>query len=746
MDEPTFQCELSQLKQQVGKMLRAFEHQPSPTATHRPSHAATPPTSPNTFTTQLNELKARLSELQASTDQQAKNLTQPPSQHWNQYLPSSDAPPQHHPSSPKPPTAIGTANTSLLPGPLLWQLITILRSDLRGVNSRLVAVEQSVSELDDRVEQLEPGRVTPASSFSSQVEGYNASEQNGEHSIEHDDHEAGSWGEPQVGPGEQVVDDQSLFHYTHYASENVLPPFNAPRDVGNMTSPAHGLHDVEKALDDMEKNLGEARKGLDEAKRSLFEQLPPASLQDSAIKNTHSSRRKRVPCANDIIQTNASDEGVLFRDKEILRLEELLRDAHEKLSAQEDTITARDTDAAKTQDAYEESLEAQQSACHKLRSALHRERSNNAVVLQANRRLKDERTALECRVQDLEQALYKSRETSRAQEDDVDSMLATRDEEIRRLGEFCERKDAVASRQEEIIARGADLLEQRDDHISRLEDRLRCHEEDATRDAQEADRLLHDGMSRERSLLAKIAEFKSELKQREHAYSKAEEEERNKQPWTLAVERARSDDLSKRPYRWSLSPGVSFGKKTPYEQARASVWEVGSHQEDGRAAAQQHSRREKPDSPPSPKPRRGSGSKGKNKQGDRGDNRAQLEHHASPLQRTKHSHPADQPSDRSPARKREPLRHRHAFDPPPPAPTHSLGHSQSMNTMRFSRASGLDPQGGEHGKALSRHHSLQELPRGRLQPYVETEPESEGWGDRGSGGARCRLGFGGLDC
>lgn len=226
-----------------------------------------------------------------------------------------------------------------------------------------------------------------------------------------------------------------------------------------------------------------------------------------------------------------------------------------------------------------------------------------------------------------------------------------------------------------------------------------------------------------------------------------EEAERNKQPWAFAVERARLGDPSKKPLRWSLSQDVDFGKRTPYEQARASLWGSEKPSEKPRMANDAQA-----SSPAGSKSRyrRGSGSK-RDSQG-RSDNRGltskrpgspphQGQGHGPPLEEqhagtSKHLAgqswiedfliPSNQPSSHRTKNDRKLADP--SLQPPLPAPTRSLNHSQSMATMRPPREEEARRRDGKQNKSLSRHQSLQHLPKRRTQPhqaYVETETESD---------------------
>lgn len=54
-------------------------------------------------------------------------------------------------------------------GPHYWQLFNSLRADVRGLDARVAEGEQNMSQLEDRIDSLDPSRFTPSSSNTTHV-------------------------------------------------------------------------------------------------------------------------------------------------------------------------------------------------------------------------------------------------------------------------------------------------------------------------------------------------------------------------------------------------------------------------------------------------------------------------------------------------------------------------------------------------------------------------------------------------
>lgn len=137
MDDATFQRELQNIKQRVASC-----GQPNLQAQARPN---------DTFSDDLAALKMRLQSMEASLNflnaSQGQRETQP-----------------IQPMTAQSAWSLPSLPSSLPSGPLFWQLFTSLRTDVRGLDARVADVEQSLSNLEDRVDSLDPNSFTPPDS------------------------------------------------------------------------------------------------------------------------------------------------------------------------------------------------------------------------------------------------------------------------------------------------------------------------------------------------------------------------------------------------------------------------------------------------------------------------------------------------------------------------------------------------------------------------------------------------------
>ncbi len=132
MDDERFQQELQALKQRVWQFSSAYTPM-------MPSY--------DPFVDQLGDLKAELLSMQGK-------LTD--------YL--RDRIPQTPESPTKPDSISAQMNFTLPSGPLFWELFQSLRSDMDSMDSRVATLETTLSDLEDRVDKLEPTRFTPPES------------------------------------------------------------------------------------------------------------------------------------------------------------------------------------------------------------------------------------------------------------------------------------------------------------------------------------------------------------------------------------------------------------------------------------------------------------------------------------------------------------------------------------------------------------------------------------------------------
>lgn len=140
MDDFDFQQQVRALKERVSEMSTRY----SPTM----------PTQ-SVFSNQLVELKRQVSSMQSRLMRQERQMSTAPS------ISAADV-------SPAKPNCFlePGAHIALPSGPLFWQLFNNLRTDMRSLDGRVATLENSLSELEDRVDELDPNRFTPPSSTS----------------------------------------------------------------------------------------------------------------------------------------------------------------------------------------------------------------------------------------------------------------------------------------------------------------------------------------------------------------------------------------------------------------------------------------------------------------------------------------------------------------------------------------------------------------------------------------------------
>ncbi|KAK0944986.1 hypothetical protein LTR29_003578 [Friedmanniomyces endolithicus] len=204
--------------------------------------------------------------------------------------------------------------------------------------------------------------------------------------------------------------------------------------------------------------------------------------------------------------TSTQAAGVAFRDQEILRLEELLSEAQEAAMISEQQACQARKASSDLHKRYQECAgmnyyhstlyhkrdaevytlkeEASQREVHlqQLNDYLHTRDEQIERCSESYRQVLERSKAegaiiqvAECRIEKLRQMLL---DCQRNKDNDIDRMVQGREEEIGRLQQFCEQKDVVAHSQEQIIARGASLMEQKDETIEALSRRVEALQED----------------------------------------------------------------------------------------------------------------------------------------------------------------------------------------------------------------------------------------------------------------------------
>lgn len=727
MDEPTFQHALHQLKQKITEMSQ--RHHISPVANY-----SDPSIARDTFAAQLSDVKLHLDLLQRSLDQNhvrfQDNVT------WQAAAGNAQSTRQ----------APHRNNLTLPSGPLFWQLFSSLRSHVQGLDSRVASVEHNVWELEDRVDNLDPHRFTPPGSTGS------------------NDAPTSDWGVGALNSSEmQPSTDFQTAYKADQQYRGSLSDVGREYELRAVIQPFAWNHSYTTAADSRD--------------MALPELAPCLATQPRSI------------------------EGVEYRDRELSRMDELLRNAQESSRASEQQLAEKDamlsglrqTLASKERDveslttqledrtdqvrAVEDSHQKMEDYLEMVRSDAHSKMEtinslNRAyshlsseceelrlVDKQALNKLKDAQVDVETL-----QALLRSSQNSR--DDEFDEMLTIRDEEIRRLQEFCEQKDAVTCEQERVMARGAQLLTQKDTELETLSHSLEAAKESndgQTRGLARMRTLLHQQNGELANLSEKEAQIKGVL---ERPLQTSHEEEAiaelaarllcisqadGKSVLSSQIHRLAEGDsvrnvlgvatpdndrtgedghhlqpspfahagqfISDRRPREQWTPSRLSSKRLPHEARRASYWE-GRHHERTRPVfgrpspigtpvrhGQQYDDSDSRIRPTSPEASQLSTF---NSVADR---------RATPLpERVNVDSPDAGILPRSSVRHRLPLDR--TFWPPLPAP---VAHKVSTVSDLRSAASR-----GRGQRTVSKHRSMLELPRRNLQAYVETENESGG--------------------
>ncbi|TKA79122.1 hypothetical protein B0A55_02424 [Friedmanniomyces simplex] len=515
MDEWTFQHELYKLKERVANM----------TARHLPSSPQSQPSSLKSggleFTVQVDDLKQHIARLEQVLGI-AHSCTPQPSQPYA--MPRDRSPlaqtapiPQSGNDSPR------SRGHSFLP------LYHGLRCEIDGISSRFLDVERTVFELEDKMERFDPDRFTPLGSEASTDDGvglhpalhetpappslpYSAYVQD-TRGIECRNGSATSSATPNAGSASPST--------TKQVAEGLL---RAKLDASHVTLDI--LRKFSARMDSIQP-LKKKEQSVVCAIVKLHRRLAadhswnaPSLKDDSQTEELHEasgSRRTSVAAseldAPESFQPRSEElpapspshvqaAGVAFRDQEISRLEELLSEAQEAATLGEqqachdrqasDALHERYEFCAKENDYLRDihlqrdaevcklREEAAQREVHlqQLNDYLHtrdeqRERYSESYrqVLERSREKSAIIHSAECRVEKLQQMLQ---ECQRNKDNDIDQIMQGREEEVGRLQQFCEQKDAIAHSQEEIIVRGARLMEQRDEEIEALTRKVRA--------------------------------------------------------------------------------------------------------------------------------------------------------------------------------------------------------------------------------------------------------------------------------
>jgi hypothetical protein len=339
---------------------------------------------------------------------------------------------------------------------------------------------------------------------------------------------------------------------------------------------------------------------------------------------------------------------------------------------------------------------------------------------------------------------------------DIQKISSDHDEEMTKLKEFCEEKDVVIKRQEDVIVRGAKLLEQRDTEIEAISRKLRAAEDDrkhARRTQERLDRLLSE---RDDEIDQLKREAKSDMFDSHRSKSVAPSGERNSvtwddplpvpdnQSWTSfpASERARDDHgwgaMKREPMYLPPPPDnhpwVQVGESAAqFERMRErrSRRHEDDRERDERVPSKDGEGRDEQvlaeDSLEQPPPRNVPKKRSKRQRRYSHRQYPELERQGPFSPRIENWIPwrAETRASVGPALSEQ---GKQAFDdettnyywPPLPAPVTARRMASDAN-LHSHAYSEMGPR-----RNLSKHKSMQELPKRRLQAFVESEPESGG--------------------
>lgn len=468
---------------------------------------------------------------------------------------------------------------------------------------------------------------------------------------------------------------------------------NAASLRSNVASTATMLGQLHEQNSKMEDHIGRLDVENDKLSRAI---------QTLAHSTNYKQLHEPVAAISSTLESRGiTEEGVAFRDREIARLDEQLRKAQQALAMNETTkssLLARahtDRDNAET---YARDLEKRNSY-FKQQLVQHRDnlQSNSAEIADLRNQVTERGRALrgwqdswnglkeahreeQAKVRALERVMHEVAAERRAE---IEQIVADHDKEMKKLKDFCEQKDTVIQKQEEIIDRGGRLLEQRDGEIEDMQRRLRAADDD--REHARRTQVRHTRLLEERD--AEIARLKGDVS----SAAKPSVSE-NSLP-SISSSIGTNEGQQEMP-----SHGWGARSPRPYQRhnsgdRRARFWDD---------AAQSSARRSRPErslTRSSYMPM-STANEGLNAPRQTQDGVVtQQEPTAANLQSSEQSRQASNDS---------------TLRPPLPAP---------VTARRMASEADLRGPRTHAQRALSKHQSMQELPKRPLQPYVETDAE-----------------------
>lgn len=755
MDDRNFRRELHTLKQQVTELSPKYKSVPRNMA----SNTAPESLQADPFAAQLHDVNAQMTSMEDTMRELQRRFERPLQSPRNATTAFNAGPIQ------------AERHLSLPSGPIFWQLFNSLRTDLRTIDGRVAALEQSVSDLEDRVDGLDPNQLTPSSSTATSEVGHPQAAHegyiNGHDSInqcqpcvlpetyQRMDGSQGClpipteqpyWQQPYLPAHMQphlvypnILQPQSELPMCHY--EQARPYYEASlrSDTATATSTINHLHQQNDAIQGRIDKIDRENEVMLHAIQNLTQRLDrPRQIEKVQVQAELPSRSWPKPFET---------PEVKYRDREIDRMDELLRSTQERLRLSEESIAQKDASIAQLR------VERDDQRARESAERTHQLREQLAQVCNTLDAKNAEVNDLQYQIEQRDDALQRWQESfSHADEQitsykhayydsmvradrDIQKLSSDHEEETSKLKEFCEEKDVVIHRQEDVIARGAKLLEQRDYELEDMSRQLRAAEDDRKHSRRTQDRLSR--LLNERD--GEIEQLKRRWNTVNHERREnkaAEVNDRNTvtwddplpvpnyQSWTSfplpqRVDEERSDSSKREPMYVPSSqearPWVQVGG-SPLQFQKMPSGERRAHREDDAGLVE--------DSFDQTSHRSNTNKK-----------RSKRQRRYSHRQYPELSKQPDSPRVETwpwGAETREGVR---------PAPSEQgrkpnddiTGSSYwahlpaPVTARRMASDANLHSRTYDGGRSrLSKYHSMQELPKSRLQAYVESEPESGG--------------------
>lgn len=622
---------------------------------------------------------------------------------------------------------------------------------MQGLDGRVVALEQCVLSLEDRVDGLEPNRFTPASSTANSDVAYMLPNHIKSHSLPPPQHAPvselysdangleenipipiepnwTSWA-GQCPPSNQNI----LGHYPQQPSCDEWPKAHQPWNDSNINTEISSTDVNINRLKEQNTTMMNQIGKLDHQNAKLLRAVQTLGGGFDRILRLHEPVGTELPA---MAMPNIAPEGVVFRDREIARMDEQLRIAHEQVRVSEEVANQKDAliaqlrserydfhrndradvvGAMETQiKQYRGELAARDMECYGLQDAIANKDNEVRAWQEKHREIsqafKHERAEGQAR-HNYMRGQREHNDHERAK------LIANNHDELRQMKEFCEQKDAVIHRQEDVISRGARLLEQRDEELEGIQRELRAVEDDrdyAARTGERIARLLGERDS-------EIARLKSDSGDAPVKHIRRNTEYLLDGINESLLEVPEETEGSSRTASYRPPPSVQSEQSTPTHAQRFNSSPLGERRAYVWAndlPGTLHQEPKYPDGTPSPGDRSIRGrAPGRNR---RNSNRRypELVKQPSISPETQDARGWKSGSRADMGSRWQALDNR-TFRPPLPAPVTARRQASEANLRPTSPNNATQKR-----KTVAKHQSMLEL--GKLQPYVETEGEEGG--------------------